>query len=279
MKWSAVILIGTLAACGEAPAPGSAPSHQVDQTAGDLFGEWQVAALESPKLDASSPRLRDPRRVAVLVGVQGIEASSQCVPYLFEHRRMGGRLEVSGTGRPQGGCARALVPYEEVFAGLVEGVTSIDSAAPSRVRLSGPAGTVTLRRPDGGAVANPFGHTSGFGPELRWGHFRVVDAGGVKGPYEHPIDVALGRSWIEARSGCLPFRWRVLHSSPGSTLRREQVLGSTCDRGLSAPEQALERIMPAVRNIELVAPYRVRLSGPAGSVTLVRVGGGPQPAG
>lgn len=284
LKRAAVILAGMAAACDEAPEAAStsaetpssasvaAPLNETGQITDDLFGEWQVAALESPKLDASLPQLADPRRVAMLIGVRGIEAASQCVPYLFEHRRTGGRrLEVSGIGRPEGGCARGLVPYEEVFAGLVEGVTRIDWAATDRVRLSGSAGNVTLRRPVGGAVNNPFGHTSGFGSELRWGHFRVVEVGGFEAPYEHPIDVALGRSWIEARSGCLPFRWRFSGSEPASTLRREQVPGSTCDRGLSAPEDALERIMPAVRSIESVAPYRVRLRGPAGSITLLRV--------
>lgn len=284
LKQAAMILIGMVAACGKAPEPAStsaetrssasvaAPPNESGQIIDDLFGEWQVAALESPKIDATSLQPGDPRRVAMLIGVRGIEAASQCVPYLFEHRRMGERrLGISGIGRPEGGCARGLVPYEEVFAGLVEGVTRIDWAGPGKVRLSGSAGSVTLRRPVSGAVANPFGHTSGFGPDLRWGHFRVVEAGGLEAPYESPIDVALGRSWIEARSGCLPFRWRFLRSSPGLTLRREQVPGSTCDRGLSAPEEALERIMPAVRSVESVAPYRVRLRGPAGSITLLRV--------
>lgn len=284
LKRAAMILVGMVAACGKAPEPAStsaetpssasvaAPLNGFGHITDDLFGEWQVAALESPKLDVASLQPGDPRRVAMLIGVRGIEAASQCVPYLFEHRRMGERrLEISGIGRPEGGCARGLVPYEEVFAGLVEGVTRIDWAAPGRVRLSGLAGSVTLRRPDGGAVANPFGHTSGFGPDLRWGHFRVVEAGGLEAPYGSPIDVALGRSWIEARSGCLPFRWRFLRSSPVLTLRREQAPGSTCDRGLSAPEQALERIMPAVRSIESIGPYRVRLSGLAGSITLFRV--------
>lgn len=276
------IVTASVAACSEAPEPGpsAVSGRQAERPAGDLFGEWQVAALDSPNFDASSPQFGDPRRVAMLIGVRGIEAASQCVPYLFEHRRMGEqRIEVSGIGRPEGGCARGLRPYEEVFAGLVEGVTRIDQPAPGRIRLSGPAGTLQLRRPDGGAVANPFGHTSGFGPALRWGHFRVVEAGGIEPPPERPIDVALGRSWIEARSGCLAFRWAMPRSGPAFALWREQVTGESCREEGGASELALERAMPAVRSLELIAPYRMRLSGPSGSVTLVRVRAGGQPAG
>lgn len=256
------------------PAPAARPS---ERAAGDLFGEWQVAALQSPLLDAASLELVDVRQVAMLVGVRGIEAASQCMPYLFEHRRIGERIEIVGKPWPEPVCMRMPLPYEEVFGALVQGATRATQAASGDVRLSGRAGMVALRRPDDGATANPFGNTPAPGSRLLWGHFRVVEVGGVKPSPQEPIDVAVARWWIEARSGCLPFRWKVVRVDANLTLNAEWP-DSVCERVQSPVEQALERVMPGVRRFDWIAPYRVRLSGRTGSVTLVRVRSGGQPA-
>lgn len=293
MKRCIAIVTGILAACGQAPAPAPAPTSmsipsQVpapsrasptppERPAGDLFGEWQVASLQSPRLDASAEAPGDPRQVAVLFGVRGIEAASQCMPYLFEHRRIGERIEIIGKPWPEPVCMRMRLPYEEVFGGLVQDVTHANQAASGDVRLSGPAGTVTLSRPEGGTISNPFGDTPAPGSRLLWGHFRVVEVGGVKPSVQEPMDVAVARWWIEARSGCLPFRWKVVRVDANLTLNADWPDG-VCERAQSPAEQALERVMPGVRRFDWIAPYRVRLSGPAGSVTLVRVRAGGQPA-
>lgn len=214
----------------------------------------------------------------MLFGVRGIEAASQCMPYLFEHRRIGEQIEVVGKAWPEPVCTRMPLPYEGVFSGIVQGATRATQTASGHVRLAGSAGMVTLRPPDGGTIANPFGNTPAPGPRLLWGHFRVVEVGGIKPTPNEPIDVAVARWWIEARSGCLPFRWGAVRVDASLTLRREQVPGSTCDKGLGAAEQALELVMPGVQRFDWIAPYRVRLSGRTGSVTLVRVRAGGQPA-
>ena len=266
------------------PAPRDAPPRQPQVpaapdaagAAGDLFGEWQVTSLETPLLSPQERRIGDPGRIALLIGVRGIEASSQCVPYLFEHGRDGERIRITEQHWPEPVCARGLAPYERAFPRVLAGATRIEQTR-SQIRLSGTAGSVTLERPAGGIVANPFGNQPAPGGELLWGHYRVVEIGGVAPPPDVPIDVALGRIWIEARSGCLPFRWRWIRAGSGWEVR-EDWPDPRCGQGHSEAEQAFERTMRAVRRLDWVAPYRLRLSGPAGSVTLVRVGAGGAPA-
>lgn len=293
MRRCIAIVTGSLAACGQAPAPTPAPSSmsvptqvpapshasakQPEHPAGDLFGEWQVASLQSPLLDASDPALGDPHQVAMLFGVRGIEAASQCMPYLFEHRRVGEQIKIVGKAWPEPVCMRMPLPYEELFGGIVQGATRATQTALGHVRLAGSAGMVTLRRPEDGRMPNPFGNSPAPGSRLLWGHFRVVEVGGVKPSVQEPMDVAVARWWIEARSGCLPFRWKVVRVDVNLTLNADWPDG-VCERAQSPAEQALERVMPGVRRFDWIAPYRVRLSGPAGSVTLVRVRAGGQPA-
>lgn len=283
------LLAALVAACGE-PSPSSkasgggsgdavmslGPGH----VAGDLFGEWRVTALESPDLEAppQAGGYGDPRQVVMLFGARGVEAASQCVPYAFEHRREQEKVEVTVRPWPEPVCGRALLPYEAVFGPLMDGVTRVNAAPSGGVRLSGPAGAVTLDRPPGGVVANPFGNNPFPGPDLLWGHFRLVTVAGVAPEPGHPIDVAIGSWWIEAKSGCLPFRWLMVRSDANLTLR-EGPPEVRCQRGISEAERALEDVMPTVRRFDWAAPYRVRLSGPAGSVVLVRVHPDGQPAG
>ena len=245
----------------------------VAKAASDLFGEWQVTSLETPLLSPQERRIGDPGRIALLIGVRGIEASSQCVPFLFEHGRNGERIRITEQGWPEPVCARGLTPYERVFGAVLAGASRIEQTGSGEFRLSGAAGSVTLQRPAGGMVANPFGNQPAPGGELLWGHYRVAEIGGVAPPPDVPIDVALGRIWIEARSGCLPFRWRWIRAGSGWEVR-EDWPDPRCEQGHSEAEQALEQTMRAVRRLDWVAPYRLRLSGPAGSVTLVRVRAG-----
>ena len=128
-----------------------------------------------------------------------------------------------------------------------------------------------MRRPPGGLVANPFGSMPEPGGEVLWGHYRVVDVAGVAPPPDQAIDVALGRLWIEARSGCIPFRWRIVRGPNDWTLR-EDWPDPVCQRGRNEAERALERTMPSVRRMEWAAPYRLRLVGDSGTVTLERLG-------
>ena len=268
------VLSVALAACGEAPAPAPAPEPPAaaprSAAASDLFGEWQVAALETPLLSPEQRRLGDPGRIAVLIGARGIEASSQCVPFLFEHSRSEERIEISQQRWPDPVCERGLLPFERVFGSVLAGATRVEQAGSDGVRLSGGAGSVTLRRPAGGIAANPFGNEPPAGADLLWGHFRIVDVDGVAPAPDQPIDVAIGRLWIEARSGCLPFRWRFVRSGAGWSMR-EDWPDPRCEQGRNEAEQALARVMPAVRRHDWIAPYRVRFSGSAGSVTMVRV--------
>lgn len=261
----------SLAACGEARAPApQAPAARPSAAASDLFGEWQVAALETPLLSPEQGRFGDPSGIAVLIGARGIEASSQCVPFLFEHGRSEERVRIAEQRWPDPVCERGLLPYETVFGSVLAGAARVEQAGPDGVRLTGGAGSVVLRRPATRIVGNPFGHVPAAGADLLWGHFRIVDIAGVVPPPGQPIDVAIGRLWIEARSGCLPFRWRFVRSGTGWSMR-EDWPDPRCEQGRNEAEQALERVMPAVRGFEWIAPYRLRFTGSAGSVTMVRV--------
>lgn len=278
----ALLLAAALAACSEAPTPRDAPaadpaaaaSAEPAAEAGDLFGEWQVSAFESPRLTARERQMGAPTSIAVLIGPGTIEAASQCVPYLFEYRRDGPRIEIGAKTWPEGVCERMPYPFEGAFEGVVAGAERIESTA-SGIRLTGPAGSVTLRRPDGGMLANPFGNSPAPDATLLWGRFRLVEAGGVAPPAEQPVDLAVGRFWIEARSGCHPFRWRKIRSGENLTLERAQWPGPVCAKAFSPVEAALDRIMPTVRRWERTGPHRFRFTGPSGSVTIVRTPSAP----
>jgi hypothetical protein len=212
--------------------------------------------------------------VVLLFGAGSIDAASQCVPFFFRYRRLGqDGIEVRAVPWRGPVCARGLLAYERVFERVVAGATRVE-LLPGAVRLSGAAGAVTLRRPEGGLAANPFGNQPAQGPQLLWGHFRLVEAGGERPSVAHPIDIALGRMSVEARSGCVVIRWRQDWGPQGSTFASEPWPEAVCERALTGAEQALERIMPQVRTTEWVAPYRVLLSGPAGAVVLERVRAG-----
>jgi hypothetical protein len=120
----------------------------------------------------------------------------------------------------------------------------------------------------------PFGYSPAPGATLLWGRFRLIEAGGVAPPADQPIDLAVGRFWIEARSGCHPFRWKKLRSDENLTLERAQWPGPVCAKAFSPAEATLDRIMPTVRRWERIGPHRFRFTGPAGSVTLLRVPSG-----
>jgi hypothetical protein len=274
------LLLAALAACSEAPAPAPATTREAPATApaaaeeaaaaGDLFGEWQVSAFESSRLTAQDRRMGDPTTIAVLIGPGTIEAASQCMPYLFEYRRDGSRIEIAPKGWPEAVCARMPSAYEGAFGGVMAGAERVERNASGGIRLSGRAGSVTLRRPDGGLLANPFGNSPPPGPSLLWGRFRLVEAGGVAPPADRPVDLAVGRFWIEARSGCHPFRWKKLRSDENLTLERVQWPGPLCAKAFSPAEAALHRIMPAVRRWERIGPHLFRFTGPSGSVTILR---------
>lgn len=276
---AALLLLTALVACGEAPAPRDAPaapaaSERPAAAAGDLFGEWQVAVFESPRLTDADRRIGDPTSIAVLIGPGTIEAASQCMPYLFEYRRDGSRVEIDARGWPEPVCARMPFPYEGAFGNVVAGAQRIEAAPSGRIRLTGPAGSVTLRRPDGGMLANPFGNAPAPGASLLWGRFRLVEAGGAAPPPDQPVDLAVGRFWIEARSGCHPFRWKKVRSDANLTLERAQWPGPVCAEAYSPAEAALDRIMPTVRRWERIGPHRFRFTGPSGSVTILRTPSG-----
>ena len=282
MRGAALILACFVAGCrpaapAEAPAPAVAapgePALPAVAAEIDLFGEWQVAALDTPLLSADDGRMGDPTRIALLFGAGRIEAFSQCIPYQFRYRRGGERIEVGNVAWNGPVCARRLLPYEEVFDDVMAGASRIESVQ-GRVRLSGARGSVTLRRSEGGRIANPFGNSPAPGSQLLWGHFRLVEVEGIRPAAGSPIDFAVGQFAIEARSGCHPFRWRLLVEQPRLTLQREPWPEPACEEGLSEAEQAIERVMPQVRRVEWVAPWRVRLGGPAGAVVLERVGVG-----
>jgi hypothetical protein len=276
-----LIAVALLASCRDSPAPdattnahapAASPAAEPAQPAGDLFGEWQVAALDSARLTAAQAQeLGKIDGIAVLVGARFIEAASQCMPYLFEHRRGEERIEVTAKGWPEPVCARMPLPFEGAFGGIVEQATRVERIPSGDIRLTGAAGTVSLRRPEGGRLANPFGNSPAPGARLLWGHFRLLDVNGTRVPAGAPIDVAIGRFWMEARSGCLPFRWSLVRSDATLALRREAWPEPVCEQGHSEVEQALERAMPSVRGFTWLAPYRLRLSGPGGAVTLERV--------
>jgi hypothetical protein len=276
---AALVLLALLpAACGEAPAPapgGPQPpagaAEEPARQAGDLFGEWQVEAFESPRRTADQRKMGDPRQIAVLIGVGTIEAASQCMPYLFEYRRDGERIQVDSKGWPEAVCARMPYAFEGAFGGVVASAERIEGTASGGLRLSGPAGSVTLRRPQGGMLANPFGNSPAPGNRLLWGRFRLVEAGGVAPPPDQPIELAVGRFWIEARSGCHPFRWKKVRSDENLTLERAIWPGPVCAKAFSPAEAALHRIMPTVRRWEWIGPHLFRFTGPSGSVTILRL--------
>jgi hypothetical protein len=269
-----------LAACARAPeappadprpgATGAAVPPPAEAPRLDPFGLWVVDRIEEAAPGgAAAQDLSRHHVMLVLVGHRAFHGQSQCVPFPFRYTLDGDRIAIAPEHLPGPVCARGLTPEEQAFARIVPALREVVPDGEGRLRLTGPAGSLHLHRPPGGRVPNPFGNHPPAGPELVWGRYRLVEAGGVAADPALPVEFAVAYGWIEARAGCRTWRWTRVPDDPTvAAFIADPQPGPECQRMAGPSEAALERLMPEVRSISGDASGRARLAAPAGTILL-----------
>ena len=241
-----------------APAPPD-PEPPAFATPSGLFGQWRVESLSGTELGQSPP-------IHLLVGHDRIEATSQCVPFAFSIAFHDGSIRVRAESWPGPVCARGLLPSEQAFPRILAAARRLEPRPGGRLAFVGTAGEAVIARP-AEPVANPFGNEPAPEPLLLWGEWRLERVGAV--PAEAPIRLVFMHHQVDALSGCVVLRWRLEGWGAAVRLERDSNLVS-CERSLSADEQALVDILDGEVRVEAPDPRRRRLTGRAGTIVLQR---------
>lgn len=272
-RGTAVAVLLLHAACNQQPkqtaaAPSSADASASSRAAfglpGGQVGLWEVAAVNGRAV----PPEHHP--IYLLNGSSGGEAQSQCIPYAFVwpgHERNPAPPRPAKPGPAPVVCARGLTPVEKALGPALASVQRIGAADGAMLFLEGEHGSVTLRRPAEPAL-NPFGNSPGPGPTVMWGEWRVAAVNG-RAP-DTAMTLLFFRERLELVSGCVTIGRLVEQLGPSLSLSADPGVTTRCERMTSPDELAAERILAGDLRLEGAQPRRRTLSGPAGSITLVR---------
>lgn len=269
----------SLAACGQTQAPPTPPaSNQIVHTAEprqdlpeeqglpDLFGAWLVQTVTT-----AGPAPQDQSwDIVLFVGVRQLEVLSQCVtigPFDYGRTAGGGisvrltsvspRPGVAATPPPQ--CARMRSPAERAIPSVLLAASDVKRLGDGTVALSGRAGALIIRRPEG-ALRNPRGEapTPRVPPPL--GAWRFVQVNGRTLAPDQAMELLLRPKHLEWRSGCVNEVKKLRHE------RDRLVLGDSdaflvCERGRSEAERLAGPLFAGTVAFQMDAEGRLRLQG------------------
>ena len=241
------------------PAPAPAAITWVDE----IWGQWRLVSLTGADL-AGQPRIH------LLIGRQGVEAVSQCVPFNLP---LPFPVPPPPPPRrppppPEPICARTLSPTERAFPQVIHAATRVERRAEDRIAFVGRRGEAVLERP-AEPVTNPFESQPGPGPWAMWGEGRVAEIG-ARPVAGEPIRLLFGRRSAEAMSGCVAMLWRLGQDGARLSFERETGIGGVCERMPRPEETALRAALSGEVAIARSTPTERLLSGRGGSVLLRR---------
>jgi hypothetical protein len=272
-------LLGALAACSaepapsdraadrskpvssDSPAPAPAPAQRIAWV-DEIWGQWRLVSLTGAESAGG-------HRIHLLIGRQGIEAVSQCVPFNLPlpfpvpppppRRR---------PQPPEPVCARTLSATEQTFPQVIHSTDRVERRAEGRIAFVGRRGEAVLERPPE-PVTNPFENEPGPGPWAMWGAWRVAEIGGRPVAGE-PIRLLFRRRGVEAMSGCVAMSWRLGQDGGRLSFERETWVGGVCERMPRPEETMLETVLSGDLAIARSTPTERLLSGRNGSLLLRR---------
>jgi hypothetical protein len=230
-------------------APEPRPDLPEEQRSPDLYGTWLVESVSVPN---PLPRDRFWNQI-LLVGSRQLEVISQCVtigPFDYG-RTVGGGIAVSqppatpGPGRigtpPIAQCARGLSPAEQALGPLLLAARDVKLGTEGAVTLTGRAGSITLRRPEG-VLRNPFSQTPPPRIPPLLGAWRFVRVDGQALSSTHNMELLLRARHVEWRSGCVS-EVRLLSHDRNILTPGEIDSFPVCERGRSEAEEAVGRLL------------------------------------
>jgi len=236
-----------------------------EQSSPDLLGAWLVQTVTTPD---PAPQYRSWDMI-LLVGVRQLELLSQCItigPFDYG-RTVGGGIAVRQTSvSPRPGmaatppqCARALSPAERAISSILLAASVVKRQRDGTVWLSGRAGALTIRRPQG-ALRNPRGQVPPPRVPPPLGAWRFVSMNGRTLAADQAMELLLRPMHLEWRSGCV---------SEVKELRRERdrLVPSAgdgfpvCERGRSDAERLAERLFAGSIAFRMDPEGRLRLEG------------------
>ena len=237
-----------------------------EQRAPDLFGAWLVQSVGAHD---AGPADRGWETV-LLVGNRQLEVLSQCITIgPFDYGRTGGGgIAVDQTPvaprqgpavAPPPQCARTRSPAEQMMGPLLLAAYQVSRERDVTVRLSGPAGAMTLRRPVG-ALRNPWGEAPPPRLPPLLGAWRVTSVAGRTLPETEAMELVLRPQRLDWRSGCVN-ETRVLAREDGRLLPGEVDPFPVCERGRSEAEIAVERLLAGAITALMARDGRLTLRG------------------
>ncbi len=284
VPWSGfAAAIGTslsLAACGPTQAPPAPPaSDQVvhtaeprqdlseEQRSPDLFGAWLVQTVTTP-----GPALQDRSwDTVLLVGVRQLEVLSQCItigPFDYG-RTVGGGIAVRQTSvsphpgvaaaPPPPQCARMRSPAERAIPSILLASSDVKRLGDGAVAISGRAGALTVRRPEG-ALRNPRGEAPPPRLPPPLGAWRFVRVNGRPLAADQAMELLLRPKHLEWRSGCVS-GVKELRQERDKLVSSDSDAFPVCERGRSEAERLAARLFAGTVAFQTDAEGRLRLQG------------------
>jgi hypothetical protein len=244
-----------------------------EQRSPDLFGAWLIESIAAP-----DPALQSSSwDTVLLVGLRQLEAHSQCITFgPFEYgRTAGGGITVSlqpvrprsgpAGGPPTVQCARGRSPAEQALPRVLLAATEV-KARGGKIILSGSAGTMILRRPEG-ALRNPRGEAPppATPPWLGAWRFTTVDKHPLRA--DERIELLLRANRLEWRSGCVG-EAREVRIDRDLVRPGEVDPFPVCERGRSQAELALDRLFARPVVTRMDANGRLMLEGAGATAEL-----------
>jgi hypothetical protein len=285
------LLLGAVfasAGCEQAeapPAPAPAPAGPAfeprqdlpeETRALDLFGAWLVTSVRAP----APVQWEQGHQTLLLAGSRQLEILSQCVrigPFTY------GRLDRDGIAISQSEptvapapdrdvpppvqCTRTLSPMESILPRILLTAERVVRQADGSVLLSGQAGALVLRRPDG-ALANPRGEAPPPERPPLIGAWRFVEVNERPLPAGGAIELLLRPPIIEWRSGCVN-EARMLMVDGDRLLPGPVDPFPVCERGRDETELAIGRMTSGPIVTRMQRNGRLSLSGSGVTAELV----------
>ena len=218
--------------------------------------------------------------MVLLLGNRQLEILSQCVtigPFDYG-RTVGGGISVrqpgpqpqskaAGLGPAPVQCARALSPDEQALPRVLLAARKVTPTAGGRATLSGPGGSLVIRRPSG-PLSNPRRQVPPPRLPSALGAWRVLSIDGRSLGAAEQIELLLRPHWIEWRSGCVN-EARILGRGGDGLMPGETDPFPVCERGRSPAELAMERLTAGAIATRMTPAGLLTLTGSGVTVELV----------
>lgn len=236
-------------------APTSAPTPQAPAIGtGTLMGLWRLKSLTGHTVEGEEP-------ILAAISAHFVDAFSQCISFRFA--RTPGAAGWTAWAPAEGAamCARGLTPLETAFQAFLPSITGQTLRTPDTQVMSAPGGEAVFERIDADNRATP----DLFGP------YRVLSVNGAA--MMQPTMIVFGFERVEAITDCVvqSFQRRYIAATQFAFSPWAPMV-PVCERGRSAQEDALARVLNGDVVVTTPANGQFALTGPGGRVDLAQAG-------